>query len=258
MRIFMNGLLAIIGLCLSSFALADNTLSIPILTYHNFDPSKPGSMTISVKKFADQLKWLKENGYTVIPLKDAVSYLQGKKSSLPPKSVVITADDGRNTQYTYMFPLIKKYHIPVTLFIYPTSISNATYALTWEQLKIMQQTGLFDIQCHTYWHPNFIQEKKKLTPAQYEKLVHVQLFNSKQLLEKHLGTPIIYLAWPYGIYDKYLEKEAAKAGYQIAFSIDDRKANKSEKMMAEPRFMVRENQSMKTFATLVSETPAKK
>jgi peptidoglycan/xylan/chitin deacetylase (PgdA/CDA1 family) len=233
-------------------ALADKPIRVPILTYHNFDPAIPGIMTVSTVKFEAQLKWLKDNGYTVIPLKELVSYLQGKRSSLPPKSVVITADDGRKSVYTYMLPLVRKYKVPVTLFIYPTAISNASYALTWEQLSELQKTGQFDIQGHTYWHPDFKQEMKRLSPKDYQKLVHVQLFNSKKILEEKLGTKITLLAWPFGIYDNYLEHEAAKAGYTMAFSVDDGPASKTEKMMSQPRYMVREKQSMKTFASIIT------
>jgi peptidoglycan/xylan/chitin deacetylase (PgdA/CDA1 family) len=234
----------------SSAVLADSRVSVPILTYHNFNPTVPGSMSITPEKFAAQLKWLRENGYTVIPLKDLVSYLQGKNITLPRKPVVITADDGWESVYTYMFPLVRQYHIPVTLFIYPLTISHGAHAMTWNQLKELQQTGLFDIQGHTYWHPNFKQEKRHLSAEEYQKLVHVQLYNSKEILEKKLGTPITLLEWPFGIYDNYLEQEAAKAGYDMAFSIDDRQANRSEKPMAQPRYMIVAGQSMRTFAAI--------
>lgn len=244
---------AIIIFCLWSLAAsASKAIRVPILTYHNFDPSIPGSMTIGTARFEEQLQWLKDNGYTVIPLKQLVGYLQGKTTSLPPKPVVITADDGRKTVYTYMLPLVKKYHVPVTLFVYPSAISRASYALTWQQLKELQQTGQFDIQGHTYWHPNFNEEKKNLSAKHYQQLVHTQLINSKKILEDKLGKPITLLAWPYGIYDPYLEQEAKKAGYTIAFSVDDRDANTSEKMMAMPRYMISAKMSMKTFENIVS------
>src|SRR6185437_1230461 len=101
---------------------ADTTINIPILCYHNFNPTIPGSMTLTPQKFETQIRWLKDNGFTFIPLKTAVEYLQGKRTSLPEKSVVITADDGWQSVYTYMLPIIKKYKIPVTLFIYPQTI----------------------------------------------------------------------------------------------------------------------------------------
>lgn len=236
----------------SQSTMAEHPTHIPILTYHNFDPTIPGSMTISTAKFAEQLKWIKDNGYTVIPLKEAVSYLQGKIDSLPSKAIVITADDGREPVYTYMLPLIQKYQFPVTLFVYPSAISHAKYALTWDQLKTLQKTGLFDIQCHTYWHPNFNQERKRLSAAEYEKLVHVQLVTAKKVLADKLGKPITLLAWPYGIYDNHLEEQAANAGYTMAFSIDGRRASKTEKTMSQPRFMVNQGDSFKTFASMMN------
>ncbi len=249
-HLFLNTLLFSFYLATSS-VLADNSIEVPILAYHNFDPSVPGSMTVSTRKFEEQLKWLKDNGYTVIPLQDLVSYLQGKTSSLPEKSVVITADDGKKSVYTYMLPLAKKYNIPVTLFIYPSAISNASYAMTWQQLKELKDTGLFDIQGHTYWHPNFKTEKKKLSEADYQKLVDTQLVKSKKVLEDKLNINVTLLAWPFGIYDDYLEKQAQQAGYVAAFSIDDRLASRSENMMSQPRYLMVEGHSMQTFASIV-------
>jgi hypothetical protein len=54
-------------------------------------------------------------------------------------------------------------HIPVSLFIYPSAISNASYELTWKQLKEMHASGLVDIESHTYWHPDLSMEKSHLT-----------------------------------------------------------------------------------------------
>jgi peptidoglycan/xylan/chitin deacetylase (PgdA/CDA1 family) len=237
-------------------AFANKPINIPILCYHNFNPTRPGSMNLTPQRFESQLKWLKENGFTVIPLKEVVDYLQGKRQSLPVKSVVITADDGWQSDYTYLLPLIKKYNIPVTLFIYPQTISQGKNALTWDELKKLQQTGLFDIQGHTYSHPNFKQERKRLSSANYEKMVQAELVNSKKVLEEKLGGKISFLAWPFGIYDNYLEQQAAKAGYVMAFTIDARTANKNYRPMAQPRFMIVAGQSMKTFAAILNGATA--
>jgi peptidoglycan/xylan/chitin deacetylase (PgdA/CDA1 family) len=231
---------------------ADTALNVPILCYHNLNPTVAGSMNMTPQKFEAQIKWIKDNGFTIIPLKEAVEYLNGKRASLPPKSVVITADDGWQSVYTYMFPIVKKYNIPVTLFIYPQTISNGKHAMTWDELKALQQTGFFDIQGHTYSHPNFKHEKKQLSSSAYENFVKVELVNSKKILEEKLGIKITLLAWPFGIYDDYLEQEATKAGYGMAFSIDARTANRSYKPMGQPRFMIIDAQSMKTFAAIIN------
>jgi peptidoglycan/xylan/chitin deacetylase (PgdA/CDA1 family) len=211
-------------------------------------------MTTTTKVFAAQMKWLKDNGYTVIPLRTLVNYLRGEGPAPPPKSVVITADDGHKTVYSDMLPIVRQYKMPVTLFIYPSCISNphAPYAMSWEQLKKLQETGLFDIQSHTFWHPNFKRDKKKLKPADYQKEVHTQLAKSKAVLEKRFGTKVDVLAWPFGIYDDYLEQEAKKAGYVMALSIDRRNASKSEKIMAEPRYLMVNGDGLKNFAAIVS------
>src|SRR5262245_39675249 len=104
---------------ISDVTFAADTIHIPILCYHNFNPTVTGSMKLTPQRFKAQLKWLKKNGFTVIPLKQAVKYLQGKRISLPAKPVVITVDDGWQSVYKYMYPLVRKYKIPVTLFIFP-------------------------------------------------------------------------------------------------------------------------------------------
>lgn len=241
----------LLSLCFCSSALAVDQVKIPILAYHRFGATVTDSMTIKTSAFAAQLKWLKDNNYQVIPLRVLVNYLKGEGPPPPPNSVVITADDGHKSVWTDMQPLVKQYKIPVTLFIYPSAISNASYALTWDQLQKLQQTGLFDIQGHTYWHPNFNKDKKKLSPQEYQKFVDTQLNKSKMVLEKKLGGKVDLLAWPFGIYNDELENDAAKSGYVAAFSIDGRLADKSEKMMSQPRYMIVNSVGMKEFEAIV-------
>jgi peptidoglycan/xylan/chitin deacetylase (PgdA/CDA1 family) len=236
------------GNCLAS----EDQPGVPVLCYHRFGPKVADGMTVTTPVFAAQLKWLKDNGYTVIALRNLVNYLKGDGPPPPAKSVVITVDDGHKTVYTEMLPLVRQYGIPVTLFLYPSAISNASYAMTWEQLKELQNTGLFDMQSHTFWHPNFKKEKKKLTAEAYQKLVDAQLKKSKASLEKRFGRPVDVLAWPFGIYDAELEKDAAKAGYVTAFSVDRRLANKSEPIMAQPRYLMGNNDGVKNFAAIVT------
>ena len=79
----------------------------------------------------------------------------------------------------------------------------------------------------------------------------MQLTKSKRILEEKTGGKITLLAWPFGIYDNYLEQAAANAGYEMAFTIDARTANTSYRPMAQPRYMLVAGQTMKTFTTIV-------
>ncbi len=139
---------------------------VPILLYHRFGPTAADGMTVTTQVFATHLEYLAKSGYTVIPLRKLIDFYLRKIPDLPHQSVVIVVDDGHKSVYTDMLPLVRKYSVPVTLFIYPSAISNASYAMTWDELRALQKTGLFDFQSHTYWHPNFSRERKKLGPAE--------------------------------------------------------------------------------------------
>ncbi|HZF70319.1 polysaccharide deacetylase family protein [Sulfuricurvum sp.] len=227
---------------------------VPILCYHRFGTEVVDSMTIKTSAFTEQMEWLKTNGYTVIPLDTAAAYLEGKVKTIPAKSVVITVDDGHKSVYTDLAPIVKKYKIPVTLFIYPSAISNAKYAMTWEQLHELESTKLFHVESHTYWHPNFNHEKKKLSPEEYAKFVDKQLGGAKKKLEEKMGHEIKYLAWVFGIYDDALLVDAKKTGYEMAFTIDRRHAASSANMMAQGRYMVISKHTIKDFERMVDGT----
>jgi peptidoglycan/xylan/chitin deacetylase (PgdA/CDA1 family) len=231
---------------------------IPILLYHRFGPVVSDSMTVTTAVFRSHMEYLREQGFTVIPLRQLVDYYQRKGPPPPPGSVVIVADDAHKSVYTEMLPLVKKYHIPVTLFIYPSAISNASYAMTWEELREVRKTGLFDLQSHTYWHPNFKKEKRRLSGAEYEKFVEMQLRKSKGRLEKELDVKIDMLAWPFGIYDEELIKRAAGAGYTAAFTIERRHAGNGDSIMKLPRYLMQNSDRGKTFEMILGQPPGRK
>ena len=210
----------------------------PIILYHRFGPVVADGMTITTDVFESHLKYLRDKGYTVIPLRQLVNYYLRKGPPPPPRSVVIVVDDGHKTVYTDMLPLVKKYRIPITLFLYPSAISNASYAMTWDQVRALKKTGLFDLQSHTYWHPNFNKEKKRLKPAEYEKFVDMQMKKAKEKLEKELDAGVDMLAWPFGLYNDELGKKAGEAGYIAAFTIVRRHTNPSDNIMALPRYLL--------------------
>lgn len=253
-----NFIIITILLTISICCLAANDtlpVRVPVLVYHKFDPTTAkDSMTVTTAVFTKQLKWLKDNGYTVISLRSLVQYLQGTGKAPNAKSVVITVDDGHKSLFTYMVPIILEYNIPVTLFVYPSGISNNPHAqrnITWEQLRELQQTKLFDIQSHTQWHPNFKTEKKALPYDAYQKFVRYQLSKSKEILEKNLGYTVDILAWPYGIFDKELETWAQQEGYIAAFTISRKHTNKSYPLIRQPRYLILDSDGIDNFAAIV-------
>lgn len=251
----------LVSLLIHTFVLSAScaeSFRVPILLYHRFGPTVADGMTITTPVFASHMKYLHDNGYTVIPLRQLVDYYRGKAPAPKPKSVVIVEDDAHKSVYSDMLPIIRKYGYPVTIFTYPSAISNAKYAMTWDQLRELKKTGLFDIQSHTYWHPNFKKERKKLSGAELEQLVMTQLRKSKARLQTELGGNVDMLAWPFGIYDDYLIGKAAEAGYVATFTIDRRHAVSSDSVMKLPRYLLVNADSGKAFVQLLEGNAVKR
>lgn len=238
-------------LLLTFYAFAAQSFSVPVLLYHRFGATAADGMTVTTPVFESQMKYLHENNYKVIPLQQLVDYYRGKAPAPGLKSVVIVEDDAHKTVYSDMLPIIKKYRYPVTIFVYPSAISNAKYAMTWEQLRELKKTGLFGIQSHTYWHPNFKSERKKLSQSAMNKSVMMQLKKSKARLEYELGTKVEMLAWPFGIYDDYLIAKARESGYIAAFSIERRHATGSDSVFNLPRYLIANADKGKTFVQIL-------
>lgn len=255
---FVLVLVVLLSLSCPAFSAVAPEVSVPILLYHRFGPTVADGMTITTPVFESHMKYLYDNGYKVIPLRQLVQWYQGKAAAPRPKSVVIVEDDAHKTVYSDMLPIIKKYRYPVTIFVYPSAISNAKYAMTWDQLRELKKTGLFDIQSHTYWHPNFKREKRKLTPAAYDKLVMEQLLKSRKKLEQEVGGPVDLLAWPFGIYDDHLLKKAKEAGFVSTFSIERRHATAREKLQILPRYLLVQADQGKAFAQLMQGNAVKR
>jgi peptidoglycan/xylan/chitin deacetylase (PgdA/CDA1 family) len=252
-NIVFFGIILLTSMNTNFAAAADEQVKVPILLYHRLLPVVKDDMTTEPAVFAAQMQWLKDNNYRVIPLRTLVDYLRGQGPAPQPKSVVIVADDGDKSIYTQMLPIVQQYNIPVTLFIYPSAISNpkAPASMSWEELKALQNSGLFDIQSHTLWHPNFKQEKKHLSPEAYQKFIDHQFIESKKILEEQLNIKVDMLAYPFGVYDKELEEHAEQDGYIAAFTIVRHHASNERPIMAQPRYLMLNTDGTKNFAAIV-------
>lgn len=226
--------------------------AVPILVYHRFGPTASDRMTTPTPLLEAQLQYLLDHGYQVVPLRQVVDHLFRQAPAPPPRAVVITVDDGHRSVYTDLFPLIRKHRFPVTLFIYPSAIANATYALTWDQLREMRDSGLVDIQSHTYWHPNFRTERRRLSPSDYEQLVTMQLLKSRRKLADEVGGTIDLLAWPFGIYDPMLMQRARETGYLAAFTIEPRPVTVRDEPMALPRYLLTDTTRVNGLAAILA------
>ena len=88
--------------------------------------------------FREQMKFLKDNGYNPLTMDQLYEYVVNG-AAVPEKPVVLTFDDGYADTYTIVYPLMKEYGFPATVFINPGDIGTR---LTWDQVREMHKNGI--------------------------------------------------------------------------------------------------------------------
>lgn len=165
---------------------------VPILAYHMINDQEE-EYTVRSGDFESQMHYLTQQGYTAISLSEYFAAAAGGPP-LPAKPVIITFDDGYEDNLTVALPIMKKYGLKGTVFVITSTVGQPGY-LTWEQIRALRQQQI-EIGSHTVNHVAL----RELSPN--ERLP--ELRDSKLALEKQLGSPVEFLAYPFGSYDKEL------------------------------------------------------
>ena len=169
--------------------------TVPILCYHRFG-ARANNLTVTPQAFEAQMRYLRENGYTVVPLTRLVDFLDGK-AALPRKSVVITIDDGYRSTYEIAWPILKRYGYPATVYLY-TDFVGAGDALSWAQMKEMSTGGQIDIQPHSKTHSNLTMKQADENEARYRERIRREVDAPVDAIKERLGETIVSYAFPYG------------------------------------------------------------
>lgn len=189
---------------------------VPVLCYHNLAPQSKGRMILAAKVFEEQMRYLKNQGYRVINLKEFVEFVSLKRQ-LPQRSVLLTFDDGYRSFLQYAVPVLKELGFTATLFIYTDYVGAGSNAFTWADLKKLQQDG-FDVQAHSKSHGDMVRGASE--PAkEYEKRLEAELAQPRALFQKNLGFAPEILAYPYGRQDDAIVRRAKDRGYTAAFTV---------------------------------------
>ena len=104
-----------------------NRAKLPILMYHRFSEREEFGKT-SRSSFEAHLSYITRH-YKVISLPEAVECL-GAGDMLPPRSVVITIDDGYRDFYEVAFPVLRRYGVPATLYVVTEFVNGKCWIWT--------------------------------------------------------------------------------------------------------------------------------
>lgn len=207
---------------------------LPIIMYHDIKKNSAGKDIINPGEFESDLKYLKENNYTTITMKDVIDYVYDGKA-LPENPIMITFDDGYLTTYRYGYPLLQKYQMKIVLSIIGKSTDDFTrvgddhleYAhLTWPLLDEMLQSGLIEIQNHTYnLHSTRAgrvgcKQKRNESAEEYEAVLSEDVMKLQQEIVEMTGNAPTTFTIPYGEYNDNTIDIIKKLGFKAALTCD--------------------------------------
>ena len=245
----------------SAFAFAQDRYGV--LAYHSVvDESAAKNQkhyfpqTISAQMLIKHFNWLKENGYNVISWQQVIDAENGK-GTLPDNAVLLSFDDGYETMYNVVFPLLKAYNYPAVFapvtgwldtpankkIAYADKMLDRSVFATWSQVKEMEQSGLVEVASHTHNLHNGINANpsggqlpaviapeykngKYETEDAYKNRLKSDFTRSAQTLINHIGKKPRVIVWPYGQFNDVAVQLARQAGMPHHFSLGDKIINK--------------------------------
>jgi biofilm PGA synthesis lipoprotein PgaB len=204
----------------TSFALMSpgaQAARIPVIMYHDVmieRGSESRDVNATKAEFEDGIAFLQGQGASFLTLEQLHRHLT-RGEAVPPNSVVLTFDDNYQGFYDNAYPLLREKHIPAAMFVH-TNYVGVTKGkhpkMTWETLRALDKEGLITICSHTLSHPP---DLTKLPEDEQQR----ELFESKATLERELGHPIPFFAYPVGKEDATTLDIAQRAGYTMAFTM---------------------------------------
>ncbi|WP_044879507.1 polysaccharide deacetylase family protein [Paenibacillus sp. IHBB 10380] len=216
--------------------------NVAVLMYHDVSPNPTDEKSIDVNVFEHQIQLMRDNGFKWITMDQYVNFVVHHEP-VPDNAVLMTFDDGYETFYQHVYPILNKYSIPATNFLIVSTIDNPKHVgipkLSWEQIRQMHTSGI-DFYNHTFdshgYAPIAIEGKTKLRPAlmgplndkkhnhiesegDFKQRVHHDLAEAGNILREKLGNVNDVLAFPYGGYTDSLLSVSRELGIQVTFTV---------------------------------------
>jgi peptidoglycan/xylan/chitin deacetylase (PgdA/CDA1 family) len=201
--------------------------AVPVLNYHKVEDLHH-ALSVSAQEFEEQMKYLRQKGYTSITPEQLVNYLQAG-TPLPHRPILITFDDGYADNFSNAYPIMQKYGFTATIFLATGFVNHDARFMRWWQIREMQANG-FIFGSHGVGHHSL----DTMSKAQ----VMRELRLSRAEIARQLGQIPYYFAYPSGVYNQHIEDMVRTAGYKAAFSVKYGRANANSDFYALERIPV--------------------
>lgn len=219
---------------------------VPILMYHSISVPPPGAslgeLFLPTANFKEQMKYLSGQGYEAVTLDQLWSAWQGK-GPLPEKPIVLSFDDGYETQYAHAAPVLKQLGWPGVLNLKLLSLEQGEMTPT--MIKRMIADG-WEVDSHTINHLDVSQ----LSGAQ---LQH-EVGDSRTMLQKEFNIPVNFFCYPAGKFDAESVAAVKQAGYLGATTVQPGLAAPDQNPYELPRVRIDGSDSLDAFKQKLAQT----
>lgn len=213
-------------------------IPLPILMYHHIlkEESRLNAYTISPTEFRADLQYIKDNGYTPIVVQDLIDYVK-KGAPLPERPIMITFDDGYESFHEYAFPILQEFRFPAVLAVIgkyadqysETDDHHIRYShATWNQIRQMHDSGLVEIQNHSYdlHATDKGRQGSKRKPgenlAAYQSMLTEDLGRVQASCKENLGWIPTTFAYPFGHISSDALGILMDMGFEAAFTCEEK------------------------------------
>lgn len=219
--------------------------TIAVLCYHDVtDAPHPvyKAFTVSPETLRAQIRNLKSAGWSFLSLSELLSYRE-KPRELPPKTAVLTFDDGYRSFPEQVMPILKDEGVKATLAVVTSYIDSPPAdqppMMTWEQVREADGSGFVEIVSHTRDLHDFVPsnpykdtsaavatrkyilaEARYETREEYKRRIRDDMKGSRGIFRERLGHDVPVLCWPYGEHNAAAREIAREEGYEAFLGLE--------------------------------------
>jgi peptidoglycan/xylan/chitin deacetylase (PgdA/CDA1 family) len=194
---------------------------VPILMYHVVtDPPASATYTdlyVSASNFRQQIDGLAQRGYHGVTLGQLFDYWD-EGYELPSKPIVVSFDDGYESQYRNAAPVLKEHGWPGVLSLEVRN-TKKSWGLSSRKIRQLIAAG-WEINSHTINHLDV----STLDEAGRER----EIAGSRRLLQRRFDVPVDFFCYPSGRFNDAAVASVRSAGYRGAITTESGLGRRSE------------------------------
>lgn len=243
-------------------AAGEGARAVPVLVYHDLAPERLGlhhrnAMVVPVESFAAQVAWLAREGYYTPTLSELHGFVTGK-AALPAKSVVITFDDGYESNYVYAHALLCRHGLRAVLYKIgdrtpgwrPFNPKRRTH-LKWAQVREMAESQVWSVENHTYGGHDLLYGRPPLLMWTERQIKEDVARLNRDWAEHGLPAPRS-IAYPYGAHHDKAVAALRDAGLELGMTVESGYVEPGQDPLRLPRLPVFPYLTLGEFQKLVS------